>query len=75
MTCDVPKSEAEWRELLADGSIRVPQAVELCGLGRTKVYAAMAAGELAFFKAGASRLIPRRSLTRWLAQVAVRGAY
>jgi hypothetical protein len=55
----------QWEELLADGSVRVPEAVQLSGLGRTMLYGAMAAGELVYFKRGEARLeVPQVSWTR-----------
>jgi excisionase family DNA binding protein len=59
-----------WRELLEEGSVRVPGAIRFSGLGRSALYEAMANGELAFFKVGAARLIPRRALIEFLASAA-----
>lgn len=59
-----------WRELLSDGSLRVPAAIRFSGLGRSALYEAMAKGTLPFFKVGAARLIPRLALIEYLATAA-----
>ena len=52
----------------ADGSVTVAEAARFTGLGRTTLYALMAAGELPYTKVGARRLIGRRALVEMLAR-------
>ena len=54
-------------EIVEDGLITVREAERLSGLSRTTLYAAMAAGQLAYAKFGRARRIPRRSLMRFAA--------
>jgi excisionase family DNA binding protein len=49
-------------QLVADGLWTVPQASKFLGLSRSKVYAMMEAGQLAFVKLGSSRRIPRKAV-------------
>jgi excisionase family DNA binding protein len=50
------------------------EAAELLSLGRTKVYAAMSAGELRSVKSGASRLIPAEALLEFAERLAARAS-
>lgn len=43
-------------------AVRIPEAIRLTGIGRTKLYALMASGEVATVKIGRSTLIPLASL-------------
>lgn len=43
-------------------AVRIPEAVRLTGIGRTKLYSLMASGEVATVKIGRSTLIPMASL-------------
>lgn len=53
-------------ELTADGALVIEDAVRFSGIGRTTLYAMIAAGEIASVKIGKRRLIPRRELKRVL---------
>jgi len=46
--------------------LSVPQACELAGVGRTRLYAAIAAGDLIARKFGKRRIILRSDLRRFL---------
>lgn len=48
---------------------RIPEAAELVGLGRSKLYEEMAAGRLAFVKVGTRRLIPGDALIAYVEMV------
>lgn len=61
-------------ELLADGALGVAEAARFAGVGRSTIYAALAAGELRSLRRGRRRLIPRRALVAWLAAGLHRGA-
>jgi len=54
-------------EVVADGAVRIEEAVKLSGIGRTKLYEMMQTGEIASVKIGTRRLIPRIELRRILA--------
>ncbi len=54
-------------DLVADGAMTVTEAVKLSGIGKSTLYAVMEKGELCYLKIGKARRIPRRALTRWLA--------
>ena len=55
-------------EALADGCLSVSEGVEFSGLSRATLYAEMDRGALVFVKVGRRRLIPKRSLVRFLAE-------
>ncbi len=55
-------------DLLQDGAMQISQAVEWSGLGRTKLYEAMAGGRLRYVKHGKRRLIPKKALRDYLAE-------
>lgn len=55
-------------ELYADGSLTVRDAIEFCGIARTRLFVLMGAGELAYSLVGNRRLIPRRALVGLLAR-------
>jgi len=57
------EAKLEIRERLA---LRIPDAVAVSGLGQTTLYDAMQAGELAFVKVGARRLIMAADLLAFL---------
>ena len=61
-------------DLLADGTVSVKAATGFTGDTRTALYAAMRAGDLAYFNRGRRRLIPRKSLVQYLANQAVANA-
>ena len=50
-------------------ALSIPQAAELAGIGRTKLYHAMGSGELPSLKVGNRRLIRREALAGWLARL------
>lgn len=45
-------------------SVRIPEAVRLTGLSRSRIYELMKSGEIEFVKVGGSTLIPFDSLQR-----------
>jgi excisionase family DNA binding protein len=47
-------------------SVRVPQAVQLTGMSRSRIYELMKDGEIEFVKVGNSTLIPTESLRRFI---------
>ncbi|WP_114951533.1 helix-turn-helix domain-containing protein [Sphingosinicella terrae] len=47
-------------------SVRVPQAVRLTGLSRSRIYELMKSGEIEFVKVGASTLILVESLRAYI---------
>lgn len=47
-------------------SVRIPEAVRLTGLSRSRLYLLMASGDIAFAKVGASTLILVESLRRFI---------
>jgi len=46
--------------------LRATEAAKLLGLGRSKVFAMVAAGELPVIRLGRSVRIPRQALERWI---------
>jgi excisionase family DNA binding protein len=56
------------QKLVEQGSIDVPEACRLTGLGRTFLYSLMERGQVRFCKVGKRRLIPRSEITRLLAE-------
>ena len=48
-------------------SVRVPQAATMLGIGRSKLYQCIAAGEIEVVKVGRATLIPVASLHAFLA--------
>ena len=56
------RHESDSAALVEDGLVTVPEAAGFLRLSRSKVYALMEQGELAFVKLGRSRRIPRRAL-------------
>ena len=54
-------------EILMDGAMPIEGAVAWSGLSRTKLYQAMARGDLQYVKDGKRRLIPKRGLQDYLA--------
>ena len=55
--------------LLEDGALRIADAVAWSGIGRSRLYAAMARGDLPFVQHGSRRLIPKRGLRDYLANL------
>ena len=55
-------------EVFADGALTVAAAVGFSGIGRTRLYELMDAGDLPFCRVGARRLLPRRALAEFLAR-------
>lgn len=47
-------------------SVRIPEAVRLTGLSRSRLYELMGSGDIAFAKVGASTLILVESLRRFI---------
>ncbi len=54
--------------LVEDGAVTVSEAVVWSGVGRTRLYAEMADGNLPFVQKGRRRLIPRKALRQLLAE-------
>lgn len=46
--------------------LKAPEVAKLLGLGRSKVFAMVAAGELPVVRIGRSVRIPRQALERWI---------
>lgn len=55
-------------DLLSDGLARVPEATRFLGLGRSKLYELMDAGELPYCKFGKARRIPWRAVRNLAAE-------
>ncbi len=55
-------------DLLAEGCLGVPEAVEFSGLSRSMLYAEMEKGRLRYILRGRRRLIPKRELLRYLGE-------
>jgi hypothetical protein len=53
--------------ILAEGAMHIEAAVKWSGLSRSKLYQAMALGNLQYVKDGKRRLIPKRGLRDYLA--------
>ena len=47
-------------------SVRIPEAVRMTGLSRSRLYELMKSGDIEFVKVGASTLIPTDSLRRFI---------
>jgi excisionase family DNA binding protein len=47
-------------------TVRIPEACRLTGIGRSKLYELIAAGEIEIVKVGAITLVPVSSLTSFL---------
>jgi excisionase family DNA binding protein len=47
-------------------SVRIPEAVRLTGLSRSRIYELMASGDIQFAKVGSSTLIMVRSLRQFI---------
>jgi excisionase family DNA binding protein len=47
-------------------SVRIPAAVEMTGLSRSRIYELMKNGEIEYVKVGSSTLIPTESLRRFI---------
>lgn len=58
----IPSFEAEWRGRL----FKTPQAVKISGIGRTKMFALLAAGEVRAKRNGGVNLIIGESLGRYV---------
>ena len=54
-------SRDEGRQAVEPITVRIPDAVRLTGLSRSRVYELMRAGEIGFVKIGGSTLIPIRA--------------
>jgi excisionase family DNA binding protein len=50
-------------------SVDIPEACRLTGVGRSKLYQLMDAGEIRSVKVGKRRLVPVASLREWLAKL------
>ena len=55
-------------------SVGVQRAAELVGVGRTKIFAAIASGQLSSFRVGKRRLILTASLKDWVSRLAHDGS-
>ena len=51
-------------------TVRIPEACQLTGIGRSKLYGLIAAGEIETIKVGAITLVPVPSLTSFLCRKA-----
>ena len=60
--------------ILEEGAVTVAEAVAWSGVGRTRLYGEMAAGNLPFVQKGTRRLIPRKALRKLLAESLVSGS-
>ena len=60
--------DTKWDEQ-EPAALRVPNAVRFSGIGRSKLYELMAAGEIEARKCGASTLVITRSLKAYLARL------
>lgn len=71
-----PMSPERRRELLADGVCSVsPEAEDITGLKKSKLYELMQRGDLPYCKIGGARRIPRRALIELLDKcLVVKGA-
>lgn len=58
---------SERERLVSEGTLTIPEACRLSGLGRTYLYSLMEKRELMYVKCGKRRLIPRKELQRFLA--------
>lgn len=47
-------------------TVRIPEACRLCGIGRSKLYELIAAGEIEIIKVGTITLVPVASLKAFL---------
>lgn len=56
-------------ELLADGALTVEAAVEWSGLSQSELYRLMSNGTLTWFRPKKGRLIPKRALRTYLAEL------
>jgi excisionase family DNA binding protein len=56
------QSEAPTTDGLAPLTVRIPAAVRMTGIGRSKLYELIASGDIEIVKIGASTLIPVASL-------------
>jgi excisionase family DNA binding protein len=63
---DIPDASAADAAQISPLSVRVKQACQLIGIGRSKLYELIAAGEIETIKVGAATLIPMSSLVRLL---------
>lgn len=53
-------------------AVDIPKACRLTGLGRSKLYELLSAGEIPSVKVGKRRVVPVASLRQWLAKLANR---
>lgn len=51
-------------------AVDIPEACRLTGLGRSKLYELLSAGEIPSVKVGKRRVVPVASLRQWLAKLA-----
>lgn len=58
----------EATDLVADGCLRVRDAVKFLGVGKSTIYKLMDDGHLAYAKIGRTRLIPKRALVELAAR-------
>jgi excisionase family DNA binding protein len=50
-------------------AVDIPEACRLTGLGRSKLYELLTAGEIPSVKVGKRRVVPVASLRQWLAKL------
>jgi len=62
----MPDSSSRLEPLAVD----IPEACRLTGLGRSKLYELLSAGEIPSVKVGKRRVVPVASLRQWLAKLA-----
>jgi excisionase family DNA binding protein len=55
-------------QLVEEGLLKVSEACEFLGIGRSRLYAFMGQGELPYVKLGHSRRIPKRALIEFAAR-------
>jgi phage antirepressor YoqD-like protein len=60
------KSRLELAELVADGAMKITDAVKFTGIGRTKLFALLKEHGIVSWKEGNTRVVPRRELQRLL---------
>jgi excisionase family DNA binding protein len=64
----LPTAETETsEELFQDGAMGVNDAAKFIGVSRAVLYRLMEKGTIPFAQPAGRRLVPRRSLVRWLA--------
>lgn len=65
----LPTAQQSSADLLADGVLKVKDAVKFSGLCRDTIYALIREGKLKSFLAGRLRVIPKRALVAYLSEL------